>query len=191
MKRFLILFFVFGLIGGSVEIANAGQSRPVRSGTILTGSATGLIGFEPLGCETVPDCRAWLERDCDPALSGRNPALTASIEDVADLAVGTRAWLFQHNHGAAANVTIELWGQDCQKIRSRRWDSTKCTQGPIPVPSHWPNGCYFLEIPSSTKWMTVTGYTFNPWAVWLPLPSTEATFDWTLRPYSRRSSTGS
>jgi hypothetical protein len=184
MRRSLTYLMIMGLIAGSGATAEAAPRRherlvpahsrtanhaAARSGTIVTGVATGLAGGQPLGCEMTPDCGAWLASGCDPALTGRNPAIVASIEDVADLAHRPTGWIFEHDPGAAAHATVQLWRQDCTEIGSGRSGSGGCY------------GCFSLWIPRSAKWMTVTGYTYNPWNVWLPVPDPlPVTFDWTL-----------
>ncbi|MDQ3878468.1 MAG: hypothetical protein M3290_09005 [Actinomycetota bacterium] len=187
MKRFLIMAMTIGLIAGWAATAEAktgprngyqstrpahsrtADKAPVRSGTIVTGSVSGLVGGQPLGCEMAPDCRAWLTSGCDQTLTGRDPALLASIEDVGDLADRTPVWLFERSLGAAALVKVQLWRQDCTEIERPR--STRSNQ-------------YFpLEIPPSAEWMTITGYTYNPWGVWPPLPRATLTLDWTLTPF--------
>ncbi len=193
MKRFLILFMVIGLMSGLVATAEAKNRRamrderivpvhsattekaPARSGTIVTG-ASGLHSDLLLGCEMAPDCRAWLASRCNPALTGHDPALAASIEDVADLANRAAVWIFEHAPGAAALAKVQLWRQNCTEIASFRSGSAEC------------NECSFLDIPRSAKWMTVTGYTYNPWAVWPPVPNIlrPLTLEWTLTRYSQR-----
>jgi hypothetical protein len=138
----------------------------VRSGTIVVASLSGLGGGYPRGCELTADCLAWLASRCDPALAGRDPALETSIEDVADLAPAGA--LFEHEP-ARAYATVQFWQQDCTEIGSR---------------TQIESGKALLIIPSSARWMTVTGYTFNPWATWPPLPNaTGLTLDWTLTAY--------
>lgn len=188
MKRILIAFMIIGVLSGFAANAEAKMrsrgrapasdagthQQPARSGTILTGSAAGLVGGEPLGCEWMADCLAWVWEGCDPDLAGRNPALMTSIEDVADLAHRSRRWNFGHDAGAAAYATVQLWGADCTPIARPMSDSGGC----------W--GCFTFRIPPGTKWMTVTGYTYNPWGTWLPVPDLtgSATFEWNLSPYS-------
>lgn len=140
---------------------------PVLSGTILLGPS-GLHHDELIGCEKAPDCRAWLATDCDPYLTGRDPALLSSIEDVAGLAARSSEWRLEHAPGAAAYADVQFWRKDCTEIKWARWGSRQSES-------------FLLGIPRRAKWMTITGYTYNPWAVWLPLPSTDLTLDWVLR----------
>lgn len=190
----MIIFTITGLIPGSVATAEAKQTRPlhhertaptqnttadeapVRSGTIVTGSAAGLAGGVPPGCAAAPDCRAWVASGCDSDLAGRDPALVASIEDVADLALHSRIWNFQHDPGGSAYATIQLWRRNCTEIGSRRSGSGGCEE------------CFIFKIPRSAMWMTVTGYTYNPWASDLPGPDGwgPMTFDWALSSYTQR-----
>lgn len=170
MRRIISVSILIALIVLPANGAVADEEA-VRSGTIVTGSVSGLGGGYPRGCEMTADCRAWLASGCDPALAGRDPALETSIEDVADLAQPSTLWIFEHAPGAAAYATVEFWQQDCTEIGKK-----------------WPeDGSVFFGIPASARWMTVTGYTYNPWAVWPPLPNASGplTFDWTLTGYQR------
>lgn len=181
MKRFLLLFMVLGLIAGAAATAEAKKGQKATlvdgasekdaapSGTIVSG-LSGLHHDVLIGCEMALDCRAWLASDCDPALSGRDPALSASIEDVGGLGAVSSSWTLEYARGAAAYARIQFWRDDCTEIKSARWGSRQC-----PACSLW--------MPPSARWMTVTGYTYNPWAVWPPIPHTSGplTFNWALR----------
>ena len=168
MKRLLTILITAFL---ALTIAPARSAtmadEPVRSGTIVA-SVSGLHHDVLIGCEMALDCRAWLDSDCDPNLAGRDPALFASIENVADLAASNQAWIFEHAPGAAEYAAIQFWRNDCTEIRKARWGTGDC------------QSC-FLKMPRSAKWMTVTGYTYNPWAVWLPIPSSQLTLEWELK----------
>lgn len=168
MKRLLtILVTAFlALTIAPVHSATAAE-EPARSGTIVAG-LSGLHHDVLIGCEMALDCRTWLDSDCDPHLTGRDPALFASIEDVAGLAAHSPVWIFDHDPGAAAYADVQFWRNDCTEIKRARWGSGQC------------EGC-LLKMPRSAKWMTVTGYTYNPWAVWLPIPSGQLTLNWVLR----------
>lgn len=169
MKRFLTILMT-ALIALPVTPAHSAtvKEEPARSGTIVAG-LSGLHHDVLIGCEMALDCRAWLDSDCDPDLTGRDPALFASILDVAGLAARNQAWIFEHAPGAAAYADVQFWRNDCTEIKRARWGSGRCAR------------CS-LHIPASAKWMTVTGYNYNPWAVWLPIPSTSGlTLKWVLR----------
>ncbi|MDP9068266.1 MAG: hypothetical protein M3N53_07975 [Actinomycetota bacterium] len=170
MKRFLtILMTLFLALTLTPAHSATVEEEPARSGTIVSG-LSGLHHDALIGCEMAPDCRAWLAHDCDPALTGRDPALSASIEDVAGLAAVSPVWIFEHAPGAAAYAAVQFWRTDCTEIRRARWGSGEC------------KACS-LNIPASARWMTVTGYTYNPWAVWPPIPHTSGplTLNWVLR----------
>jgi hypothetical protein len=157
VKRFPALFLTMLLALPLAPTQSAiAKEGPVRSGTIVSGHS-GLHHDVLLGCEAAPDCRAWVARDCDPALTGRDPAFVTSIEDVAGLATVSSLWRFEHAPGAAAYADVQFWRDDCTEIIGARWGSGQ-------------RGASYLAIPRSAKWMTVTGYTYNPWAVWLPIP---------------------
>ncbi len=171
MKPFLTILMTVFL---ALTLAPA-QGAPVendspRSGTIVSG-LSGLDHPNLIGCEKALDCRAWLASDCDPDLTGRDPALSASIEDITGLAALSSVWKFEHAPGAAAYADVQFWRNDCTEIKRARLGSGQC------------KGYCFLWIPSSAKWMTVTGYTYNPWAVWPPIPHTSGplTLNWSLR----------
>src|SRR5688500_13131207 len=70
---------------GLARSASLAPSPPLRSGRIVGGPDT--TGSAP--CGLAPDCVAWLQSGCNPALAGRDPALHTSIVDVSDLADGT------------------------------------------------------------------------------------------------------
>ena len=181
MKRSLLLLMVLGLVAGFAATAEAKKGREATfvdragaeeaapSGTIISG-LSGLHHDVLIGCEMAPDCRAWLASDCDPALSGREPSLSASIVDVRGLGAVSSSWRFEYARGAAEYARVQFWRGDCTEIKGARWGSQGC-------------GVCSLWMPRSARWMTVTGYTYNPWAVWPPVPSTSGplTFNWALR----------
>lgn len=152
----------------------AADETTVRSGTIVTGGdeLRYFVGDALEGCRMAPDCRAWLEADCDPALSGRDVGLTASIEDVADLADGTTPWRFELERdssccGGAGD--LQLWSRNCTEITGSRWRSRQCDHCSSTV----------LRIPRAAKWMTVTGFPRLPWVNELLDPDS-LTLEWTL-----------
>lgn len=137
------------------------EGAPLRSGTILSGTGLDFGGGEPWenpatersGCQYAMDCLAWLHSGCNPALAGHDPALTASIVDVGDLADGrTRRSLHVSippfpRWPLWPGAVLQLWRQDCTEIHdpSIGADST----------CEW-NDCQFL-IPTRARWMTVSG----------------------------------
>lgn len=181
MKRFSIAVMVLGLTVGSLVTAEAksvapahgatAEQEPARSGTIVS-SVAGLHPDALIGCEMAVDCRAWLDNDCDPDLAGRDPALSASIEDVSRLAARSPIWILEHPPGSAAHADVQFWRKDCTEISKARRGSRRCHVCSVR-----------LMMPASAKWMTVTGYTYNPWGVWLPIPhaSGPLTLNWVLR----------
>ena len=142
----------------------AARQEPVRSGTILGWGATwpAMFNGEARDCQWSewdaggnPECLAWLESGCNPALAGREPAVTASIVDVADLADGTTRRAFQWRAtsypgwGVARGVVVQLWRSDCTEIRSSKWRSLNWTE--------WTNRTSTsFRIPRAATWMTVT-----------------------------------
>lgn len=178
MRRIISVAVLCALALAPIPRAVAGEGA--RSGTIVTGGA-GLdyfVGDRLAGCEMSPDCRAWLETDCNPALTGGEPALTASIVDVSELADGATSWVFRFEtdfeYGGRARV--ELWQQDCEEIASSRWRSTDCNGD---GKTDYCESTTF-SIPQSARWMTVTGYPSGPpWISDVPDPGW-MTLDWTL-----------
>lgn len=133
-----------------VGLAPGAQSSPVRSGTIAGGLHTTAPSHN---CGLIPDCVAWLQSGCSPALAGRDPAWLTSIEDVSDLAGGLQR-AFKFRGEAFSTVFIEFWTGDCGEMRSIRrgssvaWDSG-WTQDPH---GGWGTS---LSIPAGAKWMTI------------------------------------
>lgn len=166
MRRTILVSTLIALVLIPAQSATADE-EPVRSGTIVPGYWS--YPWADGSCESAADCAAWLNGGCQPALTGRNPALMASIEDVADLADGATLWQFEFKAGACCDewAVIQLWHQDCTEITGSRWSSRACAEACRSTS---------LKIPASTKWMTVTGYAHVPWP---GLPA-EATLDWTL-----------
>lgn len=141
--------------------------KPVRSGTIAGWGATWVAMFngEARDCQwsewiagANPECAAFLESGCNPALAGRNRAVTASIEDVAKIADGTTPRVFKWSAisypgwGIGGGVVVQLWTKDCKEIRASLWRSAEWYG-----PGSWSNRpSTTLRIPSAAKWMTVT-----------------------------------
>ena len=146
---------------------------PLRQGTIVGGPDT--MGSMP--CGIAPDCAAWLQSGCSPALAGVDPALFTSIVDVAALADGTTLRAFSYSKVALwSGVTVQFWDGGCAALGD-------CMSLPPQVPAHdswWfgldePFGCRGAEIagarpvdanrdsfttfaiPSGAAWMTVSG----------------------------------
>lgn len=169
MRRMILVTALSALILMPAPSATA-DDRPVRSGTIVTGYWWGLLG-EPGTCGTAPDCRVWVDGGCQEALTGRDPAVMSSIEDVAALADRRPRWRFEFEPGWTENqgaAVIQFWRAGCSEITQSRWSSEVC-------------GCRsgFLRIPTSARWMTVTGVQGHP-----PTSSNEPpepmTIDWKL-----------
>lgn len=145
---------------------SAARQEPARSGTIAGWGATwvAMSNGAAKDCEWTdwngpgnPECLAWLRSGCDPALAGRNPAVTASIENVAELADGTprefdwRAFSYP-GWSTGGGVMIQLWREDCTEIRSSKWLSVEWHG-----PGRWTNRTNTtFPIPSDAEWMTVT-----------------------------------
>jgi hypothetical protein len=149
--------------------ARADRIEPVRSGTILGWAYTWPATFsgEARDCRWSeeraggnPECLTWLMGGCSPALAGRNPASTASIVDVGDLADGSTPWVFQWRTRGPANpnegvtsggVVVQMWSKDCTEIVGSKWRS-RMTGYCCPGRNHMDTT---LQIPRDAKWMTV------------------------------------
>lgn len=148
----------------SVTLSNSSrpESKPVRSGRLVSGSGW-LLDASLGGCQMAPDCALWLQNDCDPTFAGREPGVTASIVDVGGLAGTERRFEF----GAGKPWTpvwggahVQFWNEDCTELRTMRWRSTDCGGND--------GHCYdtSFRIPTSARWMTVTGYQDNVGLAW-------------------------
>lgn len=175
MSRIISITIVLGLMLASVPSAGADEEK-VLSGTIVAGEHPYSFG-EHEGCRSAADCREWLDTGCDPALTGRDPGVMASIEDVAALADGRTSWLFEFGSGWPGNTgyaQVQFWRQDCTEIARSRWHATDCHGDG--------SGEYcrsvLLRIPRSANWMTVTGWPYLPWIS--ELLSQSLTLNWTL-----------
>ena len=144
----------------------AARQEPVRSGTILGWGATwpAMFNGDAKDCQWSewdaggnPECLVWLKSGCNPALAGREPAVTASIVDVADLADGTTPRAFQWRAisypgwGIGDGVVVQLWRKDCTEIHSSKWRSTDWSG-----PSRANRASTSFAIPPAAKWLTVT-----------------------------------
>lgn len=140
--------------------AAARPSGPVRSGTILGGTAATTQLWAPAmlldGCEATPECLAWVRSGCEPALAGRDVAVTSSIENVAGLRGTHRTFQFGQAHPggglAWGGVEIQFWRRDCTEIRGRGWASWHSWYDES---LSWHSA--ELRIPAAARWMTVTG----------------------------------
>lgn len=137
------------LIAAALTVAlvqPADAARPVRSGTVIGNHSLLLTG--PGGCETAPDCLAWLADGCSPRLAGHDPAVTASIVDVRKLA-GTRRLLVS---GPWLASVVEFWSARCREV------------GEI-MPRRWTGG---FTVPKRARWMTIPGAGVGPneWALY-------------------------
>src|SRR5688572_3291640 len=119
VRRIISIAMLIALMASPAQPALAGE-EPIHAGTIVTAYGSPIAG-EHGSCETAPDCEAWLDSGCDPALTGRDPAMAASIEDVSGIADGHTPWLLKlETDCCRAEVMVQLWEQDCTEIRSSR-----------------------------------------------------------------------
>ena len=184
-RTLTILLVVVASVGPGIGVAQSASdaaSAPLRSGTIIGGPDT--MGSAP--CGVAPDCAAWLQSGCSPALAGRDPALFTSIVDVADLADGTTPRLFEFSKTVLwSGVLLQFWDGSCRQVGDCLGVDTD------PADDNWwlglyaPLGCRSaeieeardsynydwehgtagllgssfttLEIPRGARWMTVGG----------------------------------
>ncbi len=141
---------VAAVLAVSLIGASAAEAAPLRSGKILGGyikvsSWTGLGG----GCAVTPDCRVWLERQCDPSLTGKDPALYTSIVNVRNLAGSTvlrQVTLQSGSFPDHGGVTVQFWNSTCRPTSS---SLIQVVHG-NPAPR--------FRIPRGTTWMTVASF---------------------------------
>lgn len=181
MRRTISATILLALILAPAQIAVAGNRDPLRSGTIGGGTGLELAGGQPWenpaaersGCQYALDCLAWLQSDCEPALAGHDPALTASIVDVGKLADGRTRRSFHMvapripPWGLYPGAVVQFWRQNCTEIRFAK----RHTIGSNSM-CDWQDGvarCKPFRIPTGARWMTVSGY------------ATTARLSWSLR----------
>jgi hypothetical protein len=149
--------------------SSAARAQPVRSGTITGWGLTwpAMFSGEARDCQWTeweaggnPECLAWLKSGCNPALAGREPAVTASIVDVTKIADGTtqRAFSWRATSAPAdvlsGGVVLQMWTKDCKEIKSTAWRSVERFPD---NPRGWTNRpTTTFRIPSTAKWMTIT-----------------------------------
>lgn len=131
---------------------------PVRSGTILSGSGW-FLEYSLGGCQSTPECAAWLESGCDTALAGRDPGFMASIVSVRELADGRTRRTFRHTDGEPAALrwggspVVQFWRSDCSEIVTSRLRTNPCDAYECKATT--------LRVPRNARWMTVTSYQDN------------------------------
>ena len=174
MRRLLVLVAVAALAVALPSAVRANE--PLRSGTITGWAYTGweqtwpaTFAGEGRNCQwdeweyegvrgANPECRIWLDSHCDPDLAGRDPAVTASIQDVSRLADGTTTRIFEWEAPREAErggVVVQLWKGDCTEIEGSEWRSVHrhescCSWKWINEESH------AFVLPRAATWMTVT-----------------------------------
>lgn len=149
--------------------------KPVRAGTITGWGYTWPAMFSGAAWEcqsngwTVganPECVAWLKSGCNPALAGRNPAVTASIVDVTQLADGTSSRTFRWRAPQGfdfGGVVVQLWRRDCKEITASKW-----------VSAEW----HYLAPRTNRK---STTFVIPPTAAWMTVTTNDtANIEWTL-----------
>ena len=174
MTRTRMLLAAALAIAMITALPSRAQATPARSGMIvggLGGSERG-IGWPGQAvegeCQIAPDCLAWLESGCDPALAGREPAVMASIVDVAGLADGRAPRFFSLSSFGGqglrwGQVLVQFWRDEgthmypwfnCSEIAGTRF-LTGYDRSPSAS-----------VVPADAKWMTVTSNFDNVNVVW-------------------------
>ena len=145
----------------SVRAAAASRTGTILSGTGETPANPWVRGME--GCVGAPTCAAWLQTGCAPALADAEPALHASIVNVAELADGVTERRLEVHRGAGLSggpLIVQLWA------RSDEWD---VIDEPAGLDGQWcwellafrltcrgfPDGCSF-RIPADAAFMTIS-----------------------------------
>jgi hypothetical protein len=173
MTRARVVFIsvlIGALMAGLAPTVQA-QGKPIRSGSIVvgTGSSQRALGWPGEAvdgeCQMVPDCLAWLETGCDPALAGREPAVTASIVDVSKLADGR----------TPRSITLSGVGLHWGEVLVQFWRSTPGNRYPW-FDCQEIEGSSFLtgyprhneprSIPLGSTWMTITTNVDNTTVTW-------------------------
>lgn len=170
-RAVLVAFTAAVLSVGGTSYSVRADRIPLRSGTIAGGAGLELSGGDPWeqsalersGCEYAVDCLAWAQSGCDPALAAREPAITASIVDVDNLADGTTRRSLEMTApyippwGVFPGVVIQFWRDDCTEIAGLKMHSLGSDS---PCDGHTGQGfgrCRF-HIPAEARWMTLSGY---------------------------------
>lgn len=146
--------------------STARAEPPLRSGSITGWGYTFFAMFsgEARDCQwsewdlagvrgVNPECRVWLDSGCDPAWAGRDPAISASIQDISDLADGRTSRAFGWSNatpGGSGGVVVQLWRADCTEIEDAEWRSSQS-----PCCRTNAKRTAFV-IPRQAQWMTVT-----------------------------------
>ena len=162
---------LLAVVVGTLALAGAPvrSNEPVRSGTITGWGYTwpAMFSGEARNCQwdewdlegvrgANPECRVWLDSGCDPDLAGREPAVTASIVEISDLADGTTTRTFEwgtdqlvegDDHGG---VVVQMWTADCREVLEGHWRSVNRSW----YGKHFPGTTF--RIPRDVTWMTVT-----------------------------------
>jgi hypothetical protein len=168
--RLILLAGILAVFAVPAALPSAVRAEePLRSGTIVSGASETPANPWPQGmegCVGATTCSAWLQSGCAPALAGADPALQASIVDVADLADGVTTRTL-----SAVGLVVQFWrdggfgldGQGCEELLAERLSTHEDCKLLSPLP-----GCA-LRIPAAATFMTITGR-----------PDTLPT-EWTLR----------
>ena len=167
---------------GPASFSVRAENAPLRSGMIVGGAGVELSGGQPWeqpaaersGCDYAVDCVAWLQTRCDATLARQEPALTAAIVLVDELADGTTSRSLEMTApyippwGVFPGVVIQFWRDDCTEINGAKLHSLGSES---PCEGHTGQGygrCRFA-IPADAQWMTLSGYV------------TTVQLSWTLR----------
>ena len=156
----------------AAEPAPREDRKTVRTGSILGGFFVA-AGDRGPDCFETPDCRVWLESDCDPALTAisdlpnayeSDPALYTSIVDVRNLA-GLRekrllAVGLSGGYGVGwGGITVQFWNADCYEIDEREFASQRTAEA---------GRLMRFKIRRGVKWMTLAAWDTMrlDWTLW-------------------------
>ena len=190
MRRSLWKALVAMVAAATVATTMAAPSvaRPMP-GTAATAQRSGrIIGSGDIGwnlpCGLAPDCAAWLQSGCHPALAGRDPAWMTSIVNVSALADGkTGRFLTHRNTVLWSGVRFQFWRGNCGELGEcvstnlgeRTPGSGYGLDGPL--------GCHWAEVGSGSSGSSAAVHFVIPRrAKWMTISASSAVnTEWTLR----------
>ena len=161
-----LIAVLIALVGTSALSGPVRADGPVRSGTILSGTGPSpanlwVRGME--GCVGAPTCAAWLQTGCDGALAGADPALHASIVDVAEVADTERRLDIQGGVGINwGRVIVQFWTDGSENPMAVLWCKELFANESLWDCAH---GCT-VRIPPGAKFMTVSSSPDNTKVDW-------------------------
>lgn len=171
--RALAVIGVLTALAGAVALSTPGRAgEPLRSGTIISGTGETPVSFwvrGAEGCVSTPNCSAWLQSGCDPALTGINPGPQSAIVDIEDVvdANPDRTLEVHDRFGInSGDFLVQFWTETgplgrwdfCEEVLDARVSSWVCERTDAAR-------CE-IRIPYFAKWMTITSSPDNVYLDW-------------------------